>query len=317
MDLDAYFEANPMGGSDPYGTSPDFRSGFISLIGRPNAGKSTLVNAIMGEKIAITSNTAQTTRRRLSAVLSLDDAQMVFVDTPGIHKPKDALGDTLNAAAIGSLEDVDVISMLIDSSKTVGSGDEWVASQLESVASPKICVLSKTDLVDGKALSEQVSKIEGLADWSAVVALSAKTGYNIDAFLEEIYGLLPQGPAWFPKDMRSDQSDEMMVAEFIREKILREFRDEVPHSVGVCTEEMQYVRRSDLYRIFASIYVERESQKGIIIGKGGSSIKRIGTQARHELERLLGAKVFLDLKVKVKRNWRKDESQIRRLGYID
>lgn len=317
MDLDAFFAENPMGGMDAYGSDAGFRSGFVTLVGRPNAGKSTLINAIMGKKIAITSSTAQTTRHRLSAVLSLDDAQIILVDTPGLHKPKDALGSELNAAAISTLDDVDVIAMLIDSSEPIGKGDRWVAEQLGRVSSPKICVLSKIDLVDQEMLADQVSKLKDLADWSAVIALSAKSGYNVDAFLEEVVGLLPQGPAWFPRDMECDQPIETMVAEFIREKILRDFRDEVPHAVGVQTDEMEYVSKKKLYRIYATIYVERDSQKGILIGKGGTAIKQIGTKARRDLELLLGTKVFLDLKVKVKHNWRSDESQIRRLGYID
>lgn len=317
MDLDAFFAENPMGGMDAYGIDAGFRSGFVTLVGRPNAGKSTLINAIMGKKIAITSSTAQTTRHRLSAVLSLDDAQIILVDTPGLHKPKDALGSELNAAAISTLDDVDVIAMLIDSSEPIGKGDRWVAEQLGRVSSPKICVLSKIDLVDQEMLAEQISKLKDLADWSAVIALSAKSGYNVDAFLEEVVGLLPQGPAWFPRDMECDQPIETMVAEFIREKVLRDFRDEVPHAVGVQTDEMEYVSKKKLYRIYATIYVERDSQKGILIGKGGTAIKQIGTKARRDLELLLGTKVFLDLKVKVKHNWRSDESQIRRLGYID
>lgn len=317
MDLDAFFAENPMGGMDAYGSVAGFRSGFVTLVGRPNAGKSTLINAIMGKKIAITSSTAQTTRHRLSAVLSLDDAQIILVDTPGLHKPKDALGSELNAAAISTLDDVDVIAMLIDSSEPIGKGDRWVAEQLGRVSSPKICVLSKIDLVDQEMLAEQISKLKDLADWSAVIALSAKSGYNVDAFLEEVVGLLPQGPAWFPRDMECDQPIETMVAEFIREKVLRDFRDEVPHAVGVQTDEMEYVSKKKLYRIYATIYVERDSQKGILIGKGGTAIKQIGTKARRDLELLLGTKVFLDLKVKVKHNWRSDESQIRRLGYID
>lgn len=317
MDLDAFFAENPMGGMDAYGSDAGFRSGFVTLVGRPNAGKSTLINAIMGKKIAITSSTAQTTRHRLSAVLSLDDAQIILVDTPGLHKPKDALGSELNAAAISTLDDVDVIAMLIDSSEPIGKGDRWVAEQLCRVSSPKICVLSKIDLVDQGMLADQISKLKDLADWSAVIALSAKSGYNVDAFLEEVVALLPQGPAWFPRDMECDQPVQTMVAEFIREKVLRDFRDEVPHAVGVQTDEMEYVSKKKLYRIYATIYVERDSQKGILIGKGGTAIKQIGTKARRDLELLLGTKVFLDLKVKVKHNWRSDESQIRRLGYID
>lgn len=317
MDLDAFFEENPMGGMGSYGSAPGFKSGFVTLVGRPNAGKSTLINAVLGKKVAITSSTAQTTRHRLSAVLSLDDAQVILVDTPGIHKPKDALGSELNATAISSLDDVDVIAMLIDASKPIGRGDAFVAAEVTKAKCSKVCVLSKVDLVGDTALAAQISALRDLGAWDAVVALSAKTGYNVDAFVEEVVHLLPDGPAWFPRDMESDQPIEVTVAEFIREKVLREFRDEVPHAVGVLTDEMEYVPKKGLYRIFATIYVERESQKGILIGKGGRAIRAIGSAARSDLELLLGRRVYLDLKVKVRKNWRQDESQIRRLGYID
>lgn len=313
MDLDAYFAENPMGGSFP--TNPDFKSGFVTLVGRPNAGKSTLLNAIMGKKIAITSNTAQTTRHRFRAVHTTDAVQMIIVDTPGLHKPQDALGEELNTSAIKALEDVDVVAMLIDASKPIGRGDEWVAAQVRAAkGSAKICVLSKTDLASDAEISAQREAAEKLCDWDAMVALSAETGRNVDAFVEEVQFLLPEGPAWFPADMETDQPLEVMVAEFIREKILRNFFDEVPHAIGVAVEEMEF-EKPNLYRIYAVIYVERDSQKGIIIGKRGAAIKRIGTEARKDLELLLGAKVFLDLSVKMRKNWRRDANQIRRFGY--
>ncbi len=312
MDLDAYFgHAAPPSGEG-------FKSGFVTLIGRPNAGKSTLLNTIMGKKIAITSNTAQTTRHRFRAVYTRDDMQMIIVDTPGLHKPHDALGEELNTSALKALEDVDVIAMLIDASKPVGRGDEWVAAQLDGPHckhAKKICVLSKGDLVSTEQMHEQAEAAKKLANWDAMVGLSSESGYNIDAFIEEVQCFLPEGPAWFPADMETDQPIEVIVAEFIREKILRTFRDEVPHSIGVTIEHMEYEKKKDLNRILARIYVERDSQKGIIIGKGGSAIKRIGQEAREDLEQLLGTRVYLDLMVKVKKNWRRDATQIRRFGY--
>ena len=294
---------------------PDFRSGFVTLVGRPNAGKSTLVNAIMGKKIAITSNTVQTTRHRFRAVFTRDGYQLILVDTPGLHKPHDALGEELNTSALKALEDVDVAAMLVDASKPVGTGDEWVASQLARARSKKVLVLSKIDLVDEERLAAQREAACKLAAWDAVVELSSTTSAGVQEFVDVVAAMLPPGPAWFPKDMETDQPLEVVVAEFVREKILRTFRDEVPHAIGVRVEELEYVKKKDLTRINAVIYVERDSQKGIIIGKRGAAIKQIGTEARADLEQLLGTRVFLDLSVKVKKNWRRDASQIRRFGY--
>ena len=293
----------------------EFRSGFVTFVGRPNAGKSTLINNIMGKKIAITSNTAQTTRHRFRAVLTRDDFQMILVDTPGLHKPHDALGEELNTSALKSLEDVDAACMLVDSSKEVGRGDEWVASQLNSVRATKILVLSKCDLVNEEQLAAQMEKARQLTDWDAVMVCSGETGEGVEDLVNDIAALLPEGPKWFPDDMETDQPIEVVIAEFIREKILRSFHDEVPHAIGVKVEEMRYNKRNKTNGITAIVYVERDSQKGIIIGKGGSAIKKIGTEARVDLEQLLGTKVFLDLSVKVKKNWRRDASQIRRFGY--
>lgn len=318
MDLDAYFKENPfseVSSPDNYTVIPGFKSGFVTLVGRPNSGKSTLLNAIMGKKIAITANVAQTTRHRFRAVLTRDEFQMIIVDTPGIHKPKDALGEELNISALKALEDVDVVAMLIDSSQPIGTGDKWVAEHLKEIASPKICVLSKVDLVEKDTLAKQCAYAQELCKWDAIVGLSSYTGKNIEAFIEEVVYLLPEGPAWFPHDMETDLTEEVMIAEFIREKVLRDFNDEVPHSIGVVVDSLEYVKKKDLMRIFAIIYVERDSQKGIIIGKCGQAIKRIGVEARKDLEQLFGMRVFLDLSVKVKKNWRRDSNQIKRFGY--
>lgn len=293
----------------------DFKSGFVTFIGRPNAGKSTLINNIMGKKIAITSNTAQTTRHRFRAVLTREDSQLILVDTPGLHKPHDALGEELNTSALKALEDVDVVAMLIDSSKDVGTGDKWVAAQLKAVRAKKILVLSKCDLADAAQIEAQKQAASALCDWDDILMCSGETGEGVAHLVDVVTELLPEGPKWFPDDMETDQPIEVVVAEFVREKILRSFRDEVPHAIGVKVEEMRYNRKNKTNSIMAIIYVERDSQKGIIIGKGGQAIKRIGTEARADLEQLLGTKVYLDLSVKVKRNWRRDASQIRRFGY--
>lgn len=292
-----------------------FKSGFVTLIGRPSSGKSTLLNALMGKKLAIASPTAQTTRHRFRAVHTTEDHQMVIVDTPGVHKPHDALGEELNVTTLKSLDGIDVVAFLLDASAPFGRGDEWVIKELSKVKAPKILVLSKIDLVDDAQLDEQRYKAVSLAEWDDVVELSSLTGENLDTFIEAVTDRLPTGPLWFPADMETDQPVEVIVAEFIREKILLNAYDEVPHAVGVVVDEMDFNRRKNMQRIFASIYVERDSQKGIVIGKGGAAIKQVGTQAREDLERLLGCKVFLDLQVKVRKNWRRDLNQIRRFGY--
>ena len=311
MDLDEYFANN----SSYPAFKEGFKSGFVTLIGRPNAGKSTLLNALVGKKIAITSDTAQTTRHRFRGIITSDDYQVILVDTPGLHKPHDALGEQLNVSAIKALEDVDVVAMLIDSSAPIGRGDEWVAAQLKDVRAKRICVLTKTDIASSDQIAAQAQAAEALCAWDAMVACSSVNGYNLDAFLEEVVFFLPEGPAWFPKDLDTDQPIEVIIAEFIREKILLHFEDEIPHAIGVQVEEMEYDDAKGIEYIYANVYVERESQKGIIIGKKGAAIKRIGTQARVDLEQLLGCKVYLDLSVKVRKNWRRDANQIRRFGY--
>ncbi len=292
-----------------------FRSGFVTLIGRPSSGKSTLLNALMGKKLAIASPTAQTTRHRFRAVHTTNEYQMVIVDTPGVHKPHDALGEELNTTALKSLDGIDVAAFLLDAHEPLGSGDKWVINELSAAPVPKILVISKTDLVDSEELEAQRTKAAELIDWDEIVELSSVTGEGLGAFVDAVVSHLPVGPLWFPADMETDQPLEVIVAEFIREKILLNAYDEVPHAVGVVVDDMSYNRRKNLDRIYATVYVERESQKGIIIGKGGAALKEVGTQARHDLETLLGHKVFLDLHVKVRKNWRRDLNQIRRFGY--
>ncbi len=295
--------------------SHDFRSGFVALVGRPNAGKSTLVNALVGEKVAIVSDTPQTTRHRLRAILDTGDAQIVFVDTPGLHKPHDALGEELNRSALKALEDVDVALMLVDATKPVGTGDQWVASHVARAKAPKVLVVTKADLASEKAVDKQLAAARGLAEWDDEVVVSAVAGFNLDGLLDIVTAYLPEGPRWFPEDATTDQPLEVLIAEFVREKILHSTWDEVPHAVGVVVDDLEHDERKDFWRIEATVFVERESQKGIIVGKGGEGIRRIGTEARADLQRLLGGNVYLGLIVKVKQNWRRDASQIRRFGY--
>lgn len=300
-------------------STDDFKSGFVALVGRPNAGKSTLTNALVGSKVAITSDTPQTTRHRLRAVVHRPEAQVVIVDTPGLHKPVDALGEEVNTSTFKSLEDVDVVAMLIDATKPVGTGDAWVAEAIKRARGVKarILVLTKADVATPEQMSRQEAAAKKLLDFSDVVAVSATEGFNLEGFMRTVVNHLPVGPRWFPEDMTTDQPVEVLVAELIREKALNATFDEVPHAVGVQVDEIEFDGRAanQLTRIFATIYVERDSQKGIIIGKGGSVIKAIGAQARMDLERVFGTRIYLDLKVKVKKNWRKDAAQIRRFGY--
>ncbi len=295
--------------------SESFHSGFLTLVGRPNAGKSSLLNAIMGKKLAITSSKSQTTRYRFRAVYSQPTFQLVIVDTPGLHKPQDALGEELNTTALKTLDEVDVIAFAVDASAPIGRGDEWVARQIAPASVRKIGVLTKTDLATPEQMSSQRAALEALLPLDAIVATSAKTEEGVKELIDMVASMLPEGPMWFPPDMETDAPIETTIAEFIREKILRTTSDEVPHAVGVTCEEFSYDKKRKLFRIYAIIYVEHESQKGIIIGAHGSSIKRIGTQARSDLELLLGKKVFLDLRVKVKKNWRRDVIAIKRFGY--
>ncbi len=290
-------------------------SGFAALVGRPNAGKSTLVNALVGSKVAIVSDKPQTTRHRLRAVLDRDDAQIVFVDTPGLHKPIDALGEELNRSALLALEDVDVVCMLVDASQPVGRGDQWVAAHVERSPAAKVLALTKVDLVDELEMERQLEEAMNLTAFNAVVNVSAVDAFNLDGFADAVAELLPPGPRYFPRDMPTDQPVEVMIAEFVREKVLLHTFEEIPHAVGVAVEDLSFNRKTDTTAIYAVVYVERDSQKGIVVGKGGSMIKRVGEEARVDLERLLGSKVWLDLNVKVKKDWRRDAAQIRRFGY--
>ena len=292
-----------------------FRSGFVALVGRPNAGKSTLLNAIMGKKIAITSSTAQTTRHRFRAVLTRDTFQLVLVDTPGLHKPHDTLGEELNASALQALDGIDAVAFLLDASAPLGTGDEWVLQHVKACKAKKILVVNKADLVGKDAIQAQIEAAQERTQWDAVCVVSSTQGEGVDSFVSVCASMLPEGPQWFPADMETDQPIEVVVAEFIREKILRSFHDEIPHAIGVVVDDMEYDQKKNLERIYAMIYVERESQKGMIIGKGGAALKRVGTEARQDLEQLLGSRVFLDLHVKVRKNWRRDLNQIRRFGY--
>lgn len=296
-------------------TNPAFRSGFVALVGRPNAGKSTLVNACMGEKIAITSPVAQTTRRRMRAVVNTEASQLVIIDTPGLHKPKDALGSELNKAALAELADADVVAFLVDATKPVGTGDAWVAGHVAKAdADYKLLVVTKADIAGPQKVAEQLEAARALATFDDELVVSAKEGFNVNAFLQLVSAHLPEGPKWFPDDMDTDTTDEDLVAEFVREKLFLNLRQELPHSVGVLCDQIEYADDGHA-SICATILVEREGQKGIVVGRGGQMVKKVGTEARHDIEKLLGCKVFLELRVRVEPQWRRNANIIQRLGY--
>lgn len=295
--------------------NPDYLSGFVGIVGRPNVGKSTLLNRLAEQKVAITSSRPQTTRNRIRAIVSRPNAQMVFVDTPGFHKPQKALGERLNAMVRSTMEDVDVVVFVLDASRTIGRGDVFIAGELKKVDTQVVGVVNKIDLVDEDKVESQVEIAGHLLDFATVVPVSSKFGVNVERLKTSLLGFIPPGPRYFPEDMKSDQPERLLVAELIREKALELTRDEVPHSIAVMVEEISTREAGNLVEIEAYIYVEKESQKGIVIGRGGRLIKEIGTRARREIEPIIGNKVFLDLRVKVEKDWSKNPDFIKRLQY--
>ncbi|MGH2682923.1 MAG: GTPase Era [Actinomycetota bacterium] len=296
-------------------TSP-FRSGFVAVVGRPNTGKSTLVNALVGQKVSIVTDKPQTTRGRVRGVFSTSGYQIVFTDTPGFHKPRTLLGERLNRMVEESTEGVDSVMLVVDAAGGVGRGDEFVARErVAPLPCAKVCAVNKIDRVSKGELLAQLERAAALADFDHVVPVSAKTRENIEELLEVLASLMPPGESLYEPGQVTDQPVEFRVAEIVREKILQLTREEIPHSVAVQVEEMERDEERDLVRISCSVLVERESQKGIVVGRGGEMLKTVGTRARHELERILGSKVFLDLRVKVLREWQRDPSALARLGY--
>ncbi len=299
------------------GKKENFKSGFVAIVGRPNTGKSTLLNFLAKRKIAIISDKPQTTRHRISAVLNFENAQVVLVDTPGLHKPKDALGVHLNRAVRNALRDVDAVIFMVDASQVIGSGDLFIAKELANLATPKILVLNKIDKVKPHDLEVQLEVAKQLGDFDDIIPISASTGDNVDKLIEKIIELLPKGPQYYPGDMFTDQPERVIAAEFIREQAIQMTREEVPHSVAVEVQEMKPRKDGEIVDIFATLFVERESQKGILIGKEGRMLKDIGSKARAEMEQLLGSKVYLDLRVRVKKDWRKEERYVKQFGYTE
>ena len=294
----------------------EFRSGFVSIVGRPNVGKSTLVNRIVGAKVAIVSDRPQTTRTQIRGVRTTPTSQLVLLDTPGIHKPRTLLGERTNDRARATLAEVDVVCLLIEAASAIGPGDRFVAKLVQQVDTPKILIVSKVDLATRAAIGEQLAvATDELGEFDAYVPLSGLTGDGVDALLDELESRMPVGPEYYPGGVVTDQPETFLVAELVREKLLRVARDELPHSITVVAEELEPERDDDVLRFEVKVLVERESQKGMVIGKGGAVIKEAGTLAREELEALLGAQVFLDTAVKVERDWQRRAHALDRLGY--
>ena len=303
----------------------DFRSGFACFVGRPNAGKSTLTNALVGEKVAITSSKPQTTRHAIRGIVHRDDAQLVLIDTPGLHRPRTLLGERLNSVVRETWAEVDVIGFCIPADQTVGPGDRFIAKELAAVSgTPKVAIVTKTDVASPDVVGARLLEVARLGEelgfeWAEVVPVSAVAGDQVELLSDLLVGLLPYGPVLYPDGELTDEPEFIMVAELIREASLEVVRDELPHSIAVVVDEMMWRegRRADdpLLDIHAGLYVERDSQKSIIIGHKGSRLRDIGIASRHQIEALLGTRVHLDLQVKVAKDWQRDPRELRKLGF--
>ena len=293
-----------------------YKSGFVTIIGRPNVGKSTLLNHIVGEKMAIISNKPQTTRNKIQCIYNEDNAQIVFIDTPGIHKPKNKLGEYMVNISQDALREVDVILLLVDESTHMGPGDEYILEQIKDTKTPKILAINKIDKLKGEQVQTIIDNYESLGVFDHIIPISAQDGIGIAGLMDAIKKIIPEGPQYFPDDMITDQPERFIVSEIIREKALHYLEEEVPHGVAVGIESMRKREDKDIIDINAVIYCERNSHKGIIIGKEGRKLKGIGKSAREDIERLLGSKVYLEIWVKVEKNWRDKEKAIKYFGYI-
>lgn len=293
-----------------------FKSGFVTIIGRPNVGKSTLLNQLTGEKIAIMSDKPQTTRNSIKTILTKSDIQVIFIDTPGIHKPKNKLGEYMVNIAEGTFSEVDVILFLIEATDIKpGIGDLHIIEQLKGLKTPVFLIINKIDLIKKEQLLSVISSYKDLTDFRAIIPVSALNNQGVNLIFNEIKNILPEGPKYFPDDMLTDQPEKNIVAELIREKVLHLLTDEVPHGVGVEVISFKDRENKDIVDIQANIYCEKESHKGIIIGKEGKMLKKIGSLSRVEIENLLGTKVFLEIWVKVKPDWRNSDAMLKTLGY--
>lgn len=293
-----------------------YKSGFVSVIGRPNIGKSTLLNQVIGEKISIISDRPQTTRNKIQLVYTDDNFQIVFLDTPGIQMPKNKLGEYMLKTSRSTLGEVDVITFLVDNSQEIGKLDSYILEILKTVETPIVLAINKIDLMTKDELNTLIQKYANMNLFKEIIPISALNSENINLYIKAVENLLPEGPQYFPEDMITDQPERFIISEIIREKALENLEEEVPHGIFVSTDEVKYRDDKDLVDIHATIYCEKKSQKGIVIGKNGKMLKIIGTDARKDIENLLGTKVNLQLWVKIEKNWREKKAQVERFGYI-
>ncbi len=294
-----------------------FLSGFVSIIGRPNVGKSTFLNQVIGQKIAIMSDKPQTTRNKVQGVLTTNDAQVVFIDTPGIHTPNSKLGDFMMKVALNALKEVDVILFMVSAAEDFGKDEQMIVEKLSQSETPIFLVINKIDLVHPDALLEKIVAYKNKLNFAEIIPISALQGNNLDRLMEVLKKYLPEGPQYYPADQVTDHPERFIICELIREKALHLTREEIPHSIAVVMEKLEKRENTDTIHIMASILVERDSQKGIIIGKKGSMLKEIGQRARVDIENLLGNKVYLELWAKVQKDWRNKATQLREIGFRD
>ncbi|RBP94102.1 GTP-binding protein Era [Cytobacillus firmus] len=296
-------------------TPKGHKSGFISIIGRPNVGKSTFLNRVIGQKIAIMSDKPQTTRNKVQGVLTTNDAQYIFIDTPGIHKPKHKLGDFMMKVAQNTLKEVDVILFMVNAQEGFGRGEEFILEKFQSVRTPIFLVINKIDQVHPDELLKIIESYKEKYEFSEIIPISALEGNNVETLLGQIKEYIPEGPQFYPADQVTDHPERFIVSELIREKALHLTREEIPHSLAVTIDKMERREDKDVIHVMATIIVERDSQKGIVIGKQGKMLKEIGKRARVDIENLLGSKVFLELWVKVQKDWRNKMTQLRDFGF--
>jgi GTP-binding protein Era len=294
----------------------DFRAGFVSFVGRPNVGKSTLTNALVGEKVAITSSKPQTTRRAIRGIVHRDAGQLIIVDTPGMHRPRTLLGERLNSIVQDTLGDVDVIGFCVPANEKIGPGDKYISEQLDSFPrAKKVAIVTKIDAASRPAVAEQLQAVSALRDWDAIIPISSVGKLQLDIITDELIKLMPKSAALYPSDAVTDEGIESRISELIREAVLEGVEDELPHSIAVTIDDMIERDDKDLLEIYANLFVERDSQKGIIIGHKGERLQDVGARARVQVEKLVGKQVFLSIRVKVAKDWQRDPKQLGRLGF--